>query len=75
MDINLFANYETTLIKDGQKALGVSYGNRGLFTKFAAAYDAKSRLDLPSKIEFSWQSFADAYGAALGLPVNNNEAA
>ena len=75
VDFNLFANYETTLIKDGQKARGVSYGNRGLFTKFAAAYDAKSRLDLPSKIEFSWQSFADAYGAALGVPVNNNEAA
>ena len=75
VDFNLFANYETTLIKDGQKARGVSYGNRGLFTKFAAAYDAKSRLDLPSKIEFSWQSFADAYGSALGLPVNNNEAA
>ena len=75
VDFNLFANYETTLIKDGSKNRGVSYGNRGLFTKFAAAYDAKSRLDLPSKIEFSWQSFADAYGAALGLPVNNNEAA
>ena len=75
VDFNLFANYETTLIKDGSKARGVSYGNRGLFTKFAAAYDAKSRLDLPSKIEFTWQAFADAYRSALGLPSTNNEAA
>ena len=40
VDFNLFANYETQLIKDGQKARGVSYGNRGLYTRFAAAYDA-----------------------------------
>ena len=75
VDFNLFANYETTLIKDGSKNRGVSYGNRGLFTKFAAAYDAKSRLDLPSKVEFSWQAFESAYGTALGLPSTNNEAA
>ena len=50
VDFNLFANYETQLIKDGQKARGVSYGNRGLYTRFAAAYDAKSRLELQHKL-------------------------
>ena len=75
VDFNLFANYETTLIKDGQKARGVSYGNRSLFTKFAAAYDAKSRIDLPQKIEFSWQSFMTGYTAALAAKTTNEEAA
>tara|TARA_R100001443_G_scaffold1529_1_gene5606 strand:- start:569 stop:1357 length:789 start_codon:yes stop_codon:yes gene_type:complete len=75
VDFNLFANYETTVIKDGSKSRGQSYGNRALHTKFEASHDAKSRLELPSKLEFTWQAFADAYGAALGLPANNNEAA
>jgi len=74
VDFNLFANYETQLIKDGQKARGVSYGNRGLYTRFAAAYDAKSRLELPNKLEFSWNNFMEAYTAALAA-TNNTEAA
>ena len=74
VDFNLFANYETQLIKDGQKARGVSYGNRGLFTQFAAAYDAKSRLALPSKLEFSWGHFMEAYTAALAANTNNEAA-
>jgi hypothetical protein len=51
----------------------VSYGNRALFTKFAAAFDAKSRISLSSKIEFSWQSFMNEYTAALA--ANKNEEA
>ena len=74
VDFNLFANYETQLIKDGQKARGVSYGNRGLFTQFAAAYDAKSRLALPSKLEFSWGHFMEAYTAALAANTNTEAA-
>ena len=74
VDFNLFANYETQLIKDGQKARGVSYGNRGLYTRFAAAYDAKSRLELPNKLEFSWNSFMEAYTAALAATTNTEAA-
>ena len=74
VDFNLFANYETQLIKDGQKARGVSYGNRGLFTQIAAAYDAKSRLALPSKLEFSWNAFMEAYTAALAANTNTEAA-
>jgi hypothetical protein len=74
VDFNLFANYETQLIKDGQKARGVSYGNRGLYTRFAAAFDAKSRLELPNKLEFSWNAFMEAYTAAVAA-TNNTEAA
>jgi len=74
VDFNLFANYETQLIKDGQKARGVSYGNRGLYTRFAAAYDAKSRLELPNKLEFSWNSFMEAYTAALSATTNTEAA-
>ena len=74
VDFNLFANYETQLIKDGQKARGVSYGNRGLYTRFAAAFDAKSRLELPNKLEFSWNSFMEAYTAALAATTNTEAA-
>jgi len=74
VDFNLFANYETQLIKDGQKARGVSYGNRGLYTRFAAAYDAKSRLELPNKLEFSWNAFMEAYTAALAANTNTEAA-
>ena len=74
VDFNLFANYETQLIKDGQKARGVSYGNRGLYTRFAAAYDAKSRLELPNKLEFSWSHFMEAYIAALSATTNTEAA-
>ena len=74
VDFNLFANYETQLIKDGQKARGVSYGNRGLYTRFAAAFDAKSRLELPNKLEFSWNSFMEAYTAAVAATTNTEAA-
>jgi len=63
-DFNFFANYEVNVQKDGNKNRGVSYGNRSLFTKFAAGYDAKSRVDLPSKLNFEWSAFMEAYLAA-----------
>ena len=65
VDFNFFANFEVNLQKDGSKNRAISYGNRALFTKFAAGYDAKSRIDLPNKLNFDWSSFMDAYQAAL----------
>ena len=60
VDFNLFANFEVNIQKDGSKNRGVSYGNRALYTKFAAGYDAKSRVDLPQKIDFEWSAFIQA---------------
>ena len=65
VDFNLFANFEVNIQKDGSKNRGVSYGNRALYTKFAAGYDAKSRVDLPPKIDFEWSSFIQAYLGAM----------
>ena len=68
VDFNFFANFEVNLQKDGSKNRAISYSNRALFTKFAAGYDAKSRIELPNKLNFDWSSFMDAYQAALAPP-------
>ena len=65
VDFNLFANFEVNVQTDGAKNRGISYGNRALFTKFAAGYDAKSRVELPNKLNFEWSAFLEAYQAAL----------
>ena len=65
VDFNLFANHDVTVTKDGSKNRAVSYGNRALHTKFAAGFDAKSRLDLPAKLPLEWNAFLDAYKTAL----------
>jgi hypothetical protein len=65
VDFNLFANYQTETIKDGSKTRGVSYGKRALHTQFAAAFDAKSRVALPPKIDLSWNAFVTSYADAL----------
>jgi hypothetical protein len=39
-------------------------GERMLFTKFSAAFDAKSRVPLPDKIELNWDAFINAYKTA-----------
>lgn len=65
VDFNLFANYQTEVQKEGNKNRAVSYGNRALYTKFAAGYDAKSRVGLPDKLDFTWDAFAQSYAAAL----------
>ena len=66
VDFNLFASYETS-------TRAVSFGNRALFTKFAAAYDAKSRIELPDKIDFNWNSFYTHYTNALSAKINSQQ--
>ena len=74
VDFNFFASYETNTVKEGSsKARAVSFGNRALFTKFAAAYDAKSRIELPDKIDFNWESFYTHYTAALSTKSNTQD--
>jgi len=67
VDFNFFANYELNKISDKQerKNRAIAYGKRKLFTSFNASFDAKSRLELPKELEFTWESFADAYTKAL----------
>tara|TARA_B100000029_G_scaffold338019_1_gene330245 strand:+ start:14 stop:802 length:789 start_codon:yes stop_codon:yes gene_type:complete len=65
VDFNFFANFEVNVQKDGSKNRAISYGNRALFTKFAAGYDAKSRVELPNKLNFEWSAFLEAYKAAI----------
>jgi hypothetical protein len=40
-------------------------GDRMLFTKFSPAFDAKSRVPLPDKIELKWDSFIDEYKKSI----------
>ena len=70
VDFNFFANHLFTTIKSGQgfneKARGKTFSDkRYLFTKRTAAFDAKSRLQLPERIDFNWPAFTDACKATV----------
>ena len=74
VDFNFFASYEINTVKEGtNKTRAVSFGNRALFTKFAAAYDAKSRIELTDKIDFNWNSFYTHYTNALSAKINSQQ--
>ena len=70
VEFNLFANYEVTTRTSGQgfkeTTRGVSYGKRKLFHKYAASFDAKSRVDLGSApLELEWSAFMTALKESL----------
>ena len=70
VDFNFFANHLFTTVKSGQgfneKARGKTFSDkRYLFTKRTAAFDAKSRLQLPERIDFNWSAFTDACKATV----------
>lgn len=62
----LFANYFTTVEKDGNRSKGKGGHDRVMYTERHAAYDAKNRAGLPPEIEMgnsgseAWNNF---YGA------------
>jgi hypothetical protein len=60
-----FANYETFADKDKrtQRVKGISTGERFLFTERTAAYDAKNRFNLPSKLPLGWDELEAAIRA------------
>jgi len=65
VDFNLFANHEFTTVKSGQgfneKHRGKTFSDdRYLFTQRTAAFDAKSRLQLPPRIDLAWPTFRAA---------------
>ena len=57
VDFNFFANHKFTTVKSRGKTFS---DKRYLFTKRTAAFDAKSRLQLPEKIDFTWSAFTEA---------------
>jgi hypothetical protein len=70
VDFNLFANYEVSTRTSGQgfkeATRAVSYGKRKLFHKYAAAFDAKSRVDLGNApLDLSWDAFMTAFKESL----------
>jgi len=77
VDFNFFANYEVSTTSAGkgfnEKARAVSYGKRALFTQFSAAYDAKSRVALPTKLPLEWDAFYNAYKEALNIKETKDE--
>lgn len=60
-DAVLFTMHETLTHKQNNRAKGIGTGERVIFTERTAAYDAKNRAGLPSRLPLSW----DAFSAAL----------
>jgi hypothetical protein len=56
-DAVLFANYETHVLKDGQRSKGYGGGSRVMHTERRAAWDAKNRFGLPEKLALDWAEF------------------
>lgn len=64
-DAVLFANHETFANKDKKtkRVRGVSTGARLIYTQRTAAYDAKTRYELPESLPLDWDEFASALKA------------
>lgn len=73
-DFLLFANYETHVSKEKNKAAkGEATGARHIYTQRSAAYDAKSRLALPEQLPLEWGAFAHAVKEAFEKEGQSNE--
>jgi len=59
-DSVLFAAYETFAVEKKGRVRGVDSGARVVYTTRTAAYDAKNRYSLPSKLPLSWDDFEAA---------------
>jgi len=58
-DMLLFANYETIVIKEGDKAKARGGTKRVMYTQHSATWDAKNRHDLEPKLPFEFSAIAD----------------
>ena len=66
VDILLFANYKSEIVKDDKTKKNYLVGNkRMLYTQRSAAFDAKNRFDLPEDMEFSYKEFNKALEKSL----------
>jgi len=58
VDCVLFANYELSFSKQGNKTRVFGEGNRFLYTENRPGYDAKNRFSLPEQISLNWPEYA-----------------
>jgi hypothetical protein len=70
VDCVLFANYETTVVKEkgDRKGRGVGDGERVLYTERRPAFDAKNRFNLPFEMPLKWEAFAEAVDTYYNPP-------
>jgi len=71
-DAVVFANYETLVHTEDNRAKGISSGKRVLYTERRAGFDAKNRFGLAPEMELSWDAFmagtkADPRATAVAL--------
>lgn len=59
-DSVFFCAHKVATYKDGQKTRAISDGERVMYTSWRAAYDAKSRLNLPHELPLDYQAFISA---------------
>lgn len=58
-DLLLFANYETFITEDSKTKKKYATGNRRvMYTEHTAAYDAKNRFGMPSKLDFDYKEIS-----------------
>lgn len=57
-----FVKYDvqTSVDKNTKKAKGISDGSRVMFTRYAAGFDAKTRLNLPESLPFDFDEYMKA---------------
>ena len=57
-----FVKYDvqTSVDKNTKKAKGISDGSRVMFTRYAAGFDAKTRLNLPESLPFDYDEYMKA---------------
>jgi len=55
-DAVFFANFETLLHTEDNRAKGISSGKRVLYTERRAGFDAKNRFDMPPEISMDWET-------------------
>lgn len=59
-DAVLFARYEESTTKIGDRTKGVMTGQRVLHTERTAAFDAKNRFNLPEQLPLNWRELETA---------------
>lgn len=69
-DAVLFANYETSTVKDGPRVKGISDGARYVYTVRHAAYDAGNRYSLPERLPLDWSTFFERVEARRPATVD-----
>lgn len=73
-DMVLFANYETYVVKEGEKAKARG-GKRVMYTTHHPCWDAKNRKGFPDKMDFDFSSIAEAIPVKITAETQTTVAA